>query len=128
MNLLLDTHAFIWFCEGNPRISRLARAAIENLNNTRYLSIASIWEMSLKKSMDKLTLSIPLEQFISKQMEINSIKILPIKLRHVYQVASLPFHHRDPFDRLLVSQCQIEQFSLLSRDKIFSLYNIDVVW
>lgn len=128
MNLLLDTHSFLWFIAGSPQLSAHARALIENPAHQPFLSIASLWEMAIKISLNKLKIAGPFETFIAQQLELNGIEILPIQLRHVTVVASLPFHHRDPFDRLLGAQAQVEQMPLLSGDSIFDAYAITRLW
>jgi PIN domain nuclease of toxin-antitoxin system len=102
MRLLLDTHAFLWFLGDAPELSTQARGLIEDDTNEVLLSVASLWEMAIKISLQKLTLSGPLGQFIPEQLALNSIGLLPITLAHTVAVATLPFHHRDPFDRLLI--------------------------
>lgn len=128
MNYLLDTHTLLWFCAGSDNLSKSARNTIENLENDRYLSIASLWEISIKLSLGKLHLSQPLEHFISEQIKACSLKLLPIRPNHVYHVAELPFHHRDPFDRLLVAQCQLENLTLITADQRFNAYKINIAW
>jgi len=120
MRQLLDTHSFIWFVMGNPRITPRVRALIED--NENLLSIASIWEMAIKHSSGKLSFGIPFELFIEQQVRPNGIELLNINLDHINVVASLPFHHRDPFDRLLIAQAMVEQIPILSADSVFDNY------
>ena len=103
MNLLLDTHAFLWFIEGSERFSATARDLIEDSANQPFLSAASLWEMAIKLSLGRLHLGRPFEELIPKQMRLNGIQLLGIELEHVTPVTTLPFHHRDPFDRLIVA-------------------------
>ena len=131
MRLLIDTHAFLWFIEGDPQLSVNARQLIEDEDNAIWLSIASVWEMAIKFSIGKLTAldaSRPFSVQISDQLAHNSISVLPITLPHAFQVASLPFHHRDPFDRLIAAQCLVESLSLLSVDAIFDVYGVARLW
>lgn len=128
MRLLLDTHTFIWFVIDSPRLSTIVRALIENENNEKLLSTASVWEMAIKHSSGKLSFSLPFRVFIEQQLGLNSIELLNINLDHVDVVATLPFHHRDPFDRLLVAQAMVEQIPILSADSAFDAYPINRLW
>ena len=128
MRFLLDTHVFLWFITDDPRLSGYARTLIEDELNERLLSIASIWEIAIKVSIGKLPLTQSLETFLPDQMRQNGITPLPLELSHVYRVSTLPVHHRDPFDRLLVAQCLIEQLPLLSADQAFDSYGIQRIW
>lgn len=128
MKLLLDTHTFLWFIGGDERLSPSARTLIEDLSNDVYLSFASLWEMAIKISLGRLELAQPFETFIPHQLSLNRIGLLGITISHTAKVATLPFHHRDPFDRLLVVQAQIEQMSLVSSDAAFDTYGITRLW
>ena len=127
MNLLLDTHALIWFLEGDNRLSQTARSFIENPSNTNYASIATFWEIAIKTSLGKLETKTSLTNLKYMLME-NGIEILPITIEHTVLVSKLAFYHRDPFDRLLISQAMHENMSLVSRDEYFSQYDIHVIW
>ena len=109
MNLLLDTHAFLWFISGNSKLSSISREEIENPENLKLVSIASLWAIGIKTSLGKLTLQKPFEELIPRQMEINGFELLHIQVGHVAKLTSLPFHHRDPFDRMLISQCLADE-------------------
>jgi len=128
MNLLLDTQAFLWFIAGDSSLSQSARSAIEDLNNNRYLSVASLWEIAIKVSIDKLTLSEPFETLIPEQLAENIIELLDISFEHTALIASMPFHHRDPFDRLIAAQARIEQMTLVSVDDVFDAYGVTRLW
>ncbi len=128
MRLLLDTHAFLWFIGGSPRLSVAARKAIEAPENERFLSAASIFEMAIKVSLGKLTVAQPLDQILAREIETGSFSLLPIEVRHVAVLASLPFHHRDPFDRLLAAQAQVDSLVFLSTDEAFDAYGIPRLW
>ena len=128
MNLLLDTHTFLWFIAGDSNLSPAARSAIEDLNNDRYLSMASLWEIAVKVSIDRLTLSEPFETLIPEQLAENSIELLDISFEHTVLVSSMPFHHRDPFDRLIAAQAKVEQLTLVSVDTIFDAYGVNRLW
>ncbi|MBN3908839.1 MAG: type II toxin-antitoxin system VapC family toxin [Nostoc sp. NMS1] len=126
MRQLLDTHIFIWFVMGDPRISITLRSQIEN--NENLLSIASVWEMAIKHSIRKLNFGLAFDEFIEQQIIRNGIELLPITIDHITVVATLPLHHRDPFDRILIAQSIVEDIPLLSADKIFDAYPIERLW
>jgi len=113
MNLLLDTHAFLWFMEGNERISQRARDGIEAAGGVRALSVASPWEMAIKTSLGKLTLAKPIGELLPALLVDAGIELLPIAIGDVARVATLPFHHRDPFDRLLAAQALERGFTVV---------------
>ncbi|MEA1969887.1 MAG: type II toxin-antitoxin system VapC family toxin [Thermodesulfobacteriota bacterium] len=129
MRLLLDTHTFLWFINGNPKLSGHARQLIENIENKRMLSIASLWEMSIKASIGKLRLNLTFPEMISGHIHNNAMTLLHIKPEHLDIVRSLPFHHKDPFDRLIIAQSLSENMSVLSRDEAFDDYeNMQRIW
>lgn len=128
MDLLLDTHAFLWWVGGERRLPRAARAAIADPANTCRLSLASCWEMAIKTSLGKLRLPAPLERFVPEQLAANGFRLLTIDLADVTRVASLPFHHRDPFDRLLAAQALDGELAIVSSDRIFTRYGVRRVW
>lgn len=124
MKFLLDTHTFLWFVADDPKIPHEVTALIEDAANDKFFSIASAWEIALKISLGKLILSQPVEEFLPKQLQQNGIELLPITMRHILEVAKLPFHHRDPFDRLLVAQSLTESIPILSADPAFEAYGV----
>jgi PIN domain nuclease of toxin-antitoxin system len=128
MNLLLDTHTFLWFTAGNPSLSPAARSAIQDENNNLYLSVASLWEIAIKVSIDKFELREPFGVLIPEQLDENEIELLNISVAHTAMVASMPFHHRDPFDRLIAAQAKIEQLTLVSVDEAFDAYGVTRLW
>ncbi|TAK73243.1 MAG: type II toxin-antitoxin system VapC family toxin [Gammaproteobacteria bacterium] len=128
MKILLDTHAFLWLIADAPELSKKAKKIFLDEENDLFLSLASIWEMAIKLSLGKLKLKPPIEKFIPKQLQENSILQLEINFRHVVGVASLPFHHRDPFDRLIISQAIQENLPILSNDVAFDAYDIQRLW
>ncbi len=128
MKLLLDTHSFLWFIGGDARLSPTARRLIEDVTNDVFLSVASLWEMAIKISLGRLQLAEPFETFIPQQLSLNRIGLLGITISHTAKVATLPFHHRDPFDRLLAAQAQVEQMPLASSDPAFDAYGITRLW
>ncbi|GAB4278144.1 MAG: type II toxin-antitoxin system VapC family toxin [Oscillatoriaceae cyanobacterium] len=127
MKLLLDTHILIWLIEGNPNLSLTARQAIEDESNTLHLSIVSLWEITIKTSLGKLELAIPLEQIVINFILPSGIQILPIQLPHLLILQTLPFHHRDPFDRLLIAQAKSEGLTLVSEDGMFEQYEVKIL-
>lgn len=128
MNILLNTHAFLWFIAGSDSLSEKARELIEDESNRVFLSVASLWEMAIKISLGKLTLSEPFETLIPKQLSLNGIEILDITVAHATQVVRLPFHHRDPFDRLLIAQALADEIPIISGDEAFDAYGITRLW
>ena len=128
MKLLLDTHAFIWW-DGEPnRVSPNALAQCQNRANELWLSVASVWEMQIKLQLGKLRLSLPLAKLIESQQQTNGLQVLPITLAHVLAIEQLPDHHKDPFDRLLIAQANVEGAVLISHDPLFAKYPVKVVW
>ncbi|NJL63947.1 MAG: type II toxin-antitoxin system VapC family toxin [Methylacidiphilales bacterium] len=128
MRLLLDTHILIWWSSNSERLSENVYNLITDGNNTIMFSIASVWEMQIKFQLGKLNLDLPLPELIEIQKQTNRLQILPIELSHVYTLDSLPNHHRDPFDRILVAQAIFEKIPLLSIDGIFDTYPINRIW
>ena len=127
MNLLLDTHTYIWFSTNKPELSSKVKKMIEDSENYSYISIASLWEMSIKISLGKLSIDRALEDVI-KDLTDSGIEILPISFEHILKISSLPFHHRDPFDRLIIAQSMCEGMKLLSADVIFDQYTNERIW
>jgi PIN domain nuclease of toxin-antitoxin system len=128
MKLLLDTHSFLWFIGGNSALSATARALIEDMTNEVYLSTASLWEMAIKISLGKLSLAQPFEVLIPQQLGLNRIELLDITVKHTAAVIALPFHHRDPFDRLLIAQAQAESIPIVGNDLTFDAYAVTRLW
>lgn len=128
MRLLLDTHTFLWFFVGDNTLSRTARTLIEDESNEKFFSIASLWEIAIKVSIGKLTLTAPFDAIFPDQLANNGIDVLGITPAHASAVATLPFHHRDPFDRLLIAQAPIEQMELVSIDSGFDGYSVQRLW
>lgn len=124
MRLLIDTHIFIWYISNDSKLSTTARTLIDDENNEILLSIASIWEMAIKYSLGKLCLVIPFECLIPQQLDINAIELLHIDINHLVVVSTLPFHHKDPFDRLLIAQAIAEKLPIISADSAFDNYLI----
>ena len=128
--LLLDTHTFLWWINSSyvHFLSRKVQTVLSDDNHQLYLSMASIWEIAVKMSIGKLNLSQPLETFLVNQLETNNVNLLNITLPHAVRVATLPLHHRDPFDRLLVAQAMVEQTPILSADEKLSVYPVQRWW
>lgn len=127
MNLLLDTHTVLQFFAGDERIPTAALVALTDAHNSRVLSMASLWEIAIKHGIGKLAIRAPLEDFVQSLQDF-SIGVLPIELPHVMRVASLPHHHRDPFDRLIVAQSLVENLTLVSSDSALDGYGIVRLW
>jgi PIN domain nuclease of toxin-antitoxin system len=128
MKVLLDTHAFLWFIMGSASLSVNARALIEDAGNERLLSVASLWEIAIKTSLGKLTLSAPFDELIPAQLKLNGIDLLNIKVDHLSTLTTLPFHHRDPFDRLIIAQAIVEKLPVVSLDGAFDTYGVTRHW
>lgn len=128
MKLLLDTHAFLWFVWKHARLSAAARALILDPKNTLIFSMASCWEIAVKVSVGKLTLAEPYAVFVPREIAAIRLLILPVEMAHVSAVATLPLHHRDPFDRLLVAQSLTERMPLVSADPLFDPYGVTRLW
>lgn len=128
MNFLLDTHTFLWFLEGNNNLSKNARANIENTENVKFISIASIWEVAIKMNLGKLKLDIKLEDF---KLEIlrNNFEISPLDFEHIIELSKLEIIHKDPFDRIIISQAVSENYTIISNDSNFGLYkSLKLLW
>jgi len=128
MNLLLDTHAFLWLRFSPDKVSNAALTAYQDDNNQIFFSLVSIWEIQIKQQLGKLELDIGLADLLQEQCGNNQLELLPIKLNHILDLKKLPFHHKDPFDRLLISQTFSESMVLVSSDEFFSDYGVDVLW
>lgn len=125
MAVLLDTHVLIWAWNGDPRLRGEARRYIEDPNTSVVVSIASFWELAIKSSIGKLDIEIDLKALVGS-MDKFGFQLLPVTLDHTLDLAKLPFHHRDPFDRTLIAQARHERFSLLTADPHFSAYDVQL--
>ena len=128
MRYILDTHTFLWWITDLDLLSEHARHVIQDGDNTLYLSAASGWEIAIKARLGRLQLPGEPEKVIPEQMSLNAIQGLPIQMGHALRVSSLPDHHRDPFDRMLVAQSQVEELPILTADPQIAQYEVDVVW
>ena len=128
MNILLDTHTFLRFINGEPNLSLEARSVIENETNERFISVASLCEMAIKISIGKLRFTSKFDDLIPSQLDQNGIKLLNISVRHAALLTTIPFHHRDPFDRMIVTQALVEQMPVISVDENFDAYSVNRIW
>lgn len=126
--LLLDTHSFLWWVNDSPELSAPARLAIADGGNVCFLSLATCWEMAIKSSLGKLQLAKPVERFLSEQLAANGFRLLNIELNHAAKVETLPFIHRDPFDRLLIAQAITDKLTIVSVDSVFADYGVKLLW
>ena len=127
MKLLLDTHALLWFQSGDRRLSRSARRAIEAEDAELVVSAATVWEMAIKASLGRLRLSDPVDAYVAEKVS-QGYRLLSVSWAHAAKVEGLPWHHRDPFDRLLAAQALAEGYPLVTRDRVFRKYGVKVVW
>ncbi|HST60280.1 MAG TPA: type II toxin-antitoxin system VapC family toxin [Longimicrobium sp.] len=125
---LLDTHAFIWFISGSERLSATARALIEAPENPILVSIASLWEISIKYGLGKLELARPFDELIPEELVRQRIGVLDIDLKHLAELTRLPLHHRDPFDRLIAAQALAEGLPIISVDVALDPYGVQRIW
>jgi PIN domain nuclease of toxin-antitoxin system len=127
MKLLLDTHAFLWFVAGDPRIGKKAKKIMEGGGSRLYLSSASIWEMAIKASLGRLSFDGPFEDFMESKIN-EGYHMLPVEWNHAAVVAGLAFHHKDPFDRLLIAQAMTERMPIITADESFKKYGVETIW
>jgi len=128
MKALLDTHTFLWWITDKPKLSPLAREIITDADNELFLSAASGWEMVIKARLGKLQLPDNADSFISEQLALNAIVSLPVQMSHALHVYALPNHHRDPFDRMLMAQAQMERLPILTADPQIGRYAVETIW
>ena len=128
MRALLDNHAFLWWITNDPRLSKKVREIISDGENELFLSVASGWEMAIKAGLGRLQLPSNLEHFILEQMALNAIESLPVQMSHALHVYKLPAHHRDPFDRMLIAQAQLQNLPILTVDPQIARYSVKVIW
>jgi PIN domain nuclease of toxin-antitoxin system len=128
MTLLLDTHALLWFDQGDPALSRTAKLLIEDPANTIRVSIATCWEIAVKAGTGKLRFGLPANVYLADALVRNNFDLLDLTFSHVTAVESLPLHHRDPFDRILIAQAMAENVPLVSVDAAFDPYPVTRLW
>lgn len=127
MKILLDTHAFLWFIDDSPALSARSKSLME-AENELFLSVSSLWEIAVKLRLGKLIVAMSTESLMTEQLTANNIEILPISVPHLVQVSTLPLHHRDPFDRLIIAQAIVEQMPVVSADPAFDAYPVERLW
>jgi len=128
MRVLLDTHVFLWWITDDRRVSARARDVLSSARNVLFFSAASGWEIAIKAGLGRIELPSPLERFLTLQLRENCIQVLPIQLSHALRVHALPLRHRDPFDRMLVAQAQLEKLPILSADARIAEYGVESFW
>ena len=128
MTLLLDTHTLLWFLTNDSRLSAPARGAVEDSANVAHVSAGSLWEVAIKVALGKLRLPAPYADIFPRQLEVNGFGLLPITPAHCATLLTLPFHHRDPFDRLLLAQAKTEGMILVTDDGQFAPYGVAQLW
>lgn len=128
MRFLLDTHTLLWIVSGDKKLSQLAKQTYLNTKNQILFSIGSIWEIAIKISRSLLEINEPFNDFIENQIFSNDIQILNISVDHLIQLEKLPFHHSDPFDRLIIAQSMVEDITIIGTDKQFDLYPVKRLW
>lgn len=128
MKLLLDTHTFIWWVNEPEKLSPKALSLLSDRGNDLVLSVVSAWEMQIKVQLGRLKLTVPLGELIETQVRANGLRILPVELEHVLALQTLPAHHKDPFDRLLIAQANAEGAALVSRDALLASYPVKSLW
>ncbi len=125
---LLDTHTFLWMASAPDRLGDEAREVVDRPASQLFLSVASVWEMAIKSSLGKLELPSPLGVFLEEQLQAIRALVLDVRAQHALAVEDLPWHHRDPFDRLLAAQARFEGLKILSRDSAFDAYGVARTW
>ena len=128
MKVLIDTHTFLWFINGDRQLSRRAREIIEDLGNERIISVISLWEIAIKVKKDKMRLADPFDVLIPAELNRNIIDVLDFNIEHVSQVATLPLYSSEPFDRALVAQAIVERLPVVSVDQVFDAYGVNRMW
>lgn len=128
MRVIIDTHVFLWWVEGDKALPARARAALANPENECLLSLASVWELSIKAALAKLKLALPVQRYVTEHVAANGFRLLNIELGHVGRVETLPTHHSDPFDRLLIAQGLVENLPIVTADAVFARYGVKRIW
>jgi PIN domain nuclease of toxin-antitoxin system len=128
VRLLLDSHTLIWAVDNPPQLGQRAIAALQSPTNQLLISAGTIWELGIKTGIGKLVLSLPYRQWMSQAIIDLDLEMLPLNVEYAAAQATLPMHHKDPFDRLLVAQAQVEKITLVSCDLILDQYGISRLW
>ncbi|WP_017293104.1 type II toxin-antitoxin system VapC family toxin [Geminocystis herdmanii] len=127
MKILIDTHIFLWYVTNNQKLNESTKLIINDRGNIIYISQASIWEIAIKNSVGKLTFNSSFREFIEEQIRVNDFNILTFNLSNFEQITKLPFHHRNPFDRIIIAQSIIEKIPIISYDEMFKFYDIQLL-
>ncbi|MBF0227597.1 MAG: type II toxin-antitoxin system VapC family toxin [Desulfobacterales bacterium] len=128
MKLLLDTHVFLWLLFAPEKVTTKVKLIYKDQKNVVFLSLISIWEIQIKSQLGKLYLDVDLEKIIDDNINKGFIKLLPIRLAHILSLKELPFHHKDPFDRLLIAQSIQENLTIVTADSYFTDYDAKTLW
>jgi PIN domain nuclease of toxin-antitoxin system len=128
MRALLDAHALLWFLTGSSKLSTKALAFIQDPRNTLFVSPATLWEIGIKDALGKLTLPEPFDQLFPARLDASNILLLPILVPHLQAHRRLPFHHNDPFDRLIIAQALADDLTIISCDSAFAAYGVKLLW
>jgi PIN domain nuclease of toxin-antitoxin system len=128
VKLLLDTHVFLWLNDDPKQLSQTVKALCSSGEHEFYLSMASPWEIQIKRQLGKLSLAMPINELVSKNTMENNIKLLPVELSHISYLEQLPQHHKDPFDRIIITQAIIEGLTVITVDHAFADYSVRVMW
>lgn len=128
MRYLLDTHCWLWLASDPGRLSATVLARLENPASARLVSVAVVWEIAIKHQLGKLRLPAPAEELVPGLLATHRAGVLPIELHHVLRASQLPLHHRDPFDRILVAQAQVERAVLVTSDRALAPYDVEILW
>ncbi len=127
MSYLIDTHTLLWYFKGDSQLAIKAKDILEDEKKDKYVSIVSIWEIAVKLTIEKIQLYYPFSDIVHK-LSFEKKGILNVSFKHTQQIISLPLHHRDPFDRMIIAQSITEDLTIISKDKNFSLYPIRLLW
>jgi PIN domain nuclease of toxin-antitoxin system len=128
MRVLVDTHVFLWWVEGDRTLPAKARAALADRDNECLVSLASVWELAIKAGLGKLKLALPVQRYVVEHVAANGFRMLDIQMAHVGRVESLASHHGDPFDRLLIAQALEERIPVVTADPVFRDYGVKRIW
>ena len=126
MNVLLDTHTLLWALTDESKLSERVRKLLPSAE--AWFSVASLWEILIKTEIGKMPLPRPTGRFLMSKLALNGVRVLPVTADHVLRIESLPNHHRDPFDRLLIAQSLEEKIPLVTADRVFARYQVEVIW
>lgn len=127
MRVLLDTQAFLWIAGDWKRVSSSAKRVFEELETELYLSVASVWEIVIKSAIGRLSLPTAPAVYVPRRIADFRISVVDVRMDHVLSVCSLPMHHADPFDRIIIAQAQLEELTVATSDRIFRRYNVDLL-